>query len=421
MKSTKNIIIKSRRIVSLFAMISLSLSGCSLVTSDTIAGTKPVGSNSSQPSTMSGTAIMPGTVPKKGTTTESSTKTSPASADPRITKAEVIPDEKFKSILERLTLEEKIKQMLLVHYDAALSEKADGAEYGGYLFFGDFFKERKPDEVTNLLKTLTDRSNTPYPLLFAVDEEGGTVNRISRFKQYREKKFSAPQQIFKESKIEGLIQDTRDKSEFLKGLGINLNLAPVADLSTDPDSFIYDRTLGLPVAETAVGISAMVRAMKEENILSSLKHFPGYGDNVDTHQTIAVDGSSFQELEKRLEPFRAGIEAGADTLMVSHIIMKAFDKDLPASLSLKVHAYIRTELGFNGVIMTDDLQMKGLTDKTKDPFVTAVLAGNDLLITADPESAVGSITKAVREKKISEIQIDEAVLRVLKLKASLYR
>lgn len=417
----------------LIVVLSLNLSGCNALTSETQSTTKPDDSNAT------GFSTVPGGVPRTDTNTTNLTgpnptnangtransttasTTSPNSSSPSLTNSEALSDAKFKTILSTLTLEEKIKQMLLVHFDPTASEASDGADYGGYLFFADFFKEREPAQVSSLLKKLNDRSNTPYPLLFAVDEEGGTVNRISVFAQYREQKFRAPQQIYKQNGIAGLIEDTRDKSIFLKKLGINLNLAPVADVSTDPNSFIYPRTLGLSVAETAAGISAIVKTMKKETVLSSLKHFPGYGDNGDTHQTIAVDGSTLGELKERLKPFRAGIEAGADTLMVSHIIIKAFDEELPASLSVKAHAYIRSELGFNGVIITDDLQMKGLTEITKEPFVQAVLAGNDLLITADPDTAVQTISKAVKAKTISESQIDEAVLRILKLKATLKR
>lgn len=397
-------------------VVGLSLFGCSLAPSETTSVTTLTDSkNSTIGSLSSATTKHPETTNlDPNPTTSSLNPTSPSKNHPTTSSGDAV-----EQILEKLSLEEKIKQMLVVHFDESMVEQADAGKYGGYLFFASFFKDRQPVDVSLIIEKISERSNTPYPVLFAVDEEGGTVNRISQFTQYRTQKFQSPQKIVKESGVDGLILDTRDKSRFLKKLGINLNLAPVADVSTDSNSFIYSRTLGLSIDETSFAIGAMVRTMKEENMISSIKHFPGYGDNVDTHEEVAVDGSSLEALADRLKPFQAGIDAGAPTLMVSHIIMKAFDEKLPASLSTKAHAYIRTQLGFSGVIITDDLQMKGLTKITERPFVAAVLAGNDLLITNDPDTAVESIANAVKDGTIAERQINEAVRRVLKLKASL--
>lgn len=325
----------------------------------------------------------------------------------------------IRRTLSNLTLSEKIRQLLLVHYEEGLSQTTAGGQYGGYLYFSDFFSEGTPQSVKKTIRSLNERSDTPFPLLHAVDEEGGSVTRISQFPQFRSARFKAPRLILKSEGLAGLVRDTTEKARFLKELGINLNLAPVADVAADPESFIYPRTLGVGGEETAQGIAAMVRAMGEEGLGSSLKHFPGYGDNVDTHQAVAVDPAGLKALDRRLVPFRAGIAAGADTLMVSHIILPVFDKKLPASLSKAVHDYIRRDLGFDGIIITDDLGMTGLTEVTREPFRAAVLAGNDLLITADPEAAVRSISQAVAQGDLSEVQLDEAVFRVLSLKARL--
>lgn len=426
---TKKSFPRIRKALSLMAICSLTLSGCSLITLDNNA-------TSTRKLTASGSFTSPGSSSSAGTTVQSRTSlqgptgpltshpatTSPALTGPSTTSPMTTggsrSEERIKGILEGLTLEAKVRQMLLVHGSATISTRT-AADYAGYIFFADFFRDRTPDEVRTLLEKINSRTNVPFPMLFAVDEEGGTVNRISGFSQYRETKFPSPRKIYQQAGLSGLVLDTRDKAMFLKGLGINFNLAPVADVSSDPESFIYPRTLGLSTDETASAIRAMILTMTEENILSSLKHFPGYGDNVDTHQAIAVDDSTMPDLEQRLKPFQAGIDAGADTLMVSHIIIRAFDENVPASLSGKAHAYIRQVMGFNGVILTDDLQMKGLTQITDDPFAAAVLAGNDLLITDEPDQAVQSIIKAVEDQVISEGQIEASVLRVLTLKASL--
>ncbi len=410
-----------------FVLILLNLVGCNLAPSETTLVTKITDSNNSTsgswpiPSTYNpGTTVLNTT--SANTTSANTTSvntTSVYTTNPSTALPITNPEEAIYQVIEKLTLEEKVKQMLVVHFDETTGEAANAGEYGGYLFFADFFKDRQPADVKRLLKQISEKSNTPYPLLLAVDEEGGTVNRISGFTQYRSQKFKAPQKIVNDEGIPGLIQDTKEKAQFLKELGINLNLAPVADVSTNPNSFIYSRTLGVSIDETSLAIAAMIKTMKEANILSCLKHFPGYNDNVDTHEAVAVDGSSITELTKRLKPFQAGIRAGASTLMVSHIVIKAFDEKLPASLSAKAHEFIRRELGFQGVIITDDLQMKGLTKITDDPFAMAVTSGNDLLITDDPTTALESIVQAVKDKTIDESQIDAALVRLFKLKATL--
>lgn len=412
--------------ISVLGLLTAGLSGCSPASDGT------VNSGVIRETTTAGTTskvTQPGRVPAVTTTAVSITKpltkpigtaaTTSAVPETNTERTSAEPEDPIARIIDQMTLDQKIRQMLLVHFPIQYGSTSQTVEYGGYLFFSDFFKERTPKEVTSLLKKINDHSEVPLPVLFAVDEEGGTVNRISLFSQYGVERFKSPQEIYENGGIEALIKDTDSKAHFLKNLGINLNLAPVADVSSDPNSFIYDRTMGLSAHDTAAAISAITAEMKKEQMLSSLKHFPGYGDNVDTHTDIAIDNSTLAQLKSRLEPFRAGINSGADSLMVSHIIMTVFDQSLPASLSVRAHQYIREDLNFKGVIMTDDLQMKGLTKVTDEPFVAAVLAGNDLLITDDPEGAVKTIRTAVANKTISEAQIDESLLRILKMKASL--
>ncbi len=208
--------------------------------------------------------------------------------------------------------------------------------------------------------TRTPPRSTPASLLIGSDEEGGTVTRASRNPNLFEKPFSSPQKLAAQATEHGSIfsEDAWEKNSALLALGINVNLAPVADVSTDPADFIYDRALGQDAAATADYAAQVVTAMRESGIGSVLKHFPGYGSNADTHTGIALDERSLETFRQSdFLPFAAGIEAGEGTaaVLVSHNIMAAVDSDLPASLSPAVHDLLREELGFTGVAMTDDL------------------------------------------------------------------
>ena len=156
--------------------------------------------------------------------------------------------------------------------------------------------------------------------------------------------------------------------------------------------------------------------MNEEGISSTLKHFPGYGNNEDTHTGIAYDNRPMSTFESSdFLPFLAGIKAGAPAVLVSHNIVNCMDSGAPASLSKEVHRILREELGFTGVIMTDDLAMQAIPSYTggQDPSVMAFQAGNDILLTSDLAGGVAAIKQAVTDGTITEQEINERALRIL--------
>lgn len=173
---------------------------------------------------------------------------------------------------------------------------------------------------------------------------------------------------------------------------------------------------------TAEYARRVVKVMGEEQMGSVLKHFPGYGDNVDTHTGIAVDEREMEQFRQEdFLPFQAGIEAGAGAVLVSHNIVLCMDEDTPASLSPEVHRILREELGFGGVIMTDDLSMDAITEYAgaKEAAVLAVEAGNDLLCCTDFEVQAAAVLAAVQDGRISEERIEESARRVLAWKQAL--
>lgn len=164
--------------------------------------------------------------------------------------------------------------------------------------------------------------------------------------------------------------------------------------------------------------------MAEDGMGSVLKHFPGYGNNVDTHTGIAVDQRPLESFTSSdFLPFQAGMESGGGktAVLVSHNIMTAVDGDLPASLSPKVHGLLRTDLGFDGVVMTDDLAMEAVAAYSADGAVAvmALEAGNDLVITTDYRTQIPKVLEALESGALSEETIDTACRRVLTWKQNL--
>ena len=259
-------------------------------------------------------------------------------------------------------------------------------------------------------------------MLIGVDEEGGTVVRISSNPNLRSEKFKSPKELFLEGGFEKIASDTKEKCELLSSLGINVNLAPVADVSTDPNDFIYSRSLGQNPEQTANFVETVVKTSSENNISSVLKHFPGYGNNVDTHTGIAIDNRDYSSFESSdFIPFERGIKANAQGILVSHNIVKSMDENYPASLSPSVHDILRNKLNFTGVIMTDDLAMDAISLYTngEDPAVLAVLAGNDILILSDYETSFNNLLSAAENGELDLSIIDKAVFRVLAWKYSM--
>ena len=340
--------------------------------------------------------------------------------------------ERARERLAALTVEEKVGQMFFARRPER-SSAADAAAWhlGGYVLFGRDYEDSEGSWLTReafLQSIQADQTaaaaDTGIPLLIGSDEEGGTVTRASRNPNLFDARFPSPQALLSVGGTETLAADAADKSQGLLELGINVNLAPVCDVSTNAQDFIYDRTCGLMASDTAQAVAVQVEAMRAAGIGSVLKHFPGYGSNTDTHTGAAVDQRPLEAFQQEdFLPFAAGIEAGGDTtaVLVSHNTMAAVDDQLPASLSPAVHALLREELGFDGVAITDDLAMEAVSDEhfSTPAAVLAVLAGNDLLISSDYAVQIPQVLAAVEDGTIPMERIDEAVTRVLVWKEAL--
>ena len=319
-------------------------------------------------------------------------------------------------MIENMTTEELVGQMFLARCPSDESAVTDIETYhlGGYVLFGRDFEDQTAASVQNQIDLYQEAAQ--IPLLMAVDEEGGTVCRVSSQPLLRSQKFDSPRNLYSQGGETLLLNTEQEKCRLLAQLGINVNMAPVCDITTDPQAFMYDRSLGLDPQLTGSCIAQMVEIMNENSVGSVLKHFPGYGNNTDTHVGIAIDDRPLSQLSQAdLIPFSYGIEAGCGAILVSHTIVTCLDDQLPASLSKKVISYIREELHFDGVVMTDDLAMGAITAQygEGEAAVMAVLAGNDVICCTQYRQQYDAVLEAVNSGRISTTRIHEAVSRIL--------
>lgn len=326
-----------------------------------------------------------------------------------------------RTLLDGMTLEEKVGQLFLARCPAEnAAQKVTDFHLGGYILFGQDFKDKTKADAAANIQSYQDAAKVP--MLIAVDEEGGTVNRVSRYKNFRSIPFKSPQDLYKEGGFDLIQTDAADKCRLLSGLGINVNMAPVADITTDANAFMYKRSFAKDATETGKYVSYVTTVMEAEKMGSVLKHFPGYGNAADSHTAITYDERPLDQFySEDFVPFREGIAAGADAILVNHNIVTSMDADNPASLSPNVHQILREELGFTGVIVTDDLYMDAIrtTMEIGEAAVRAVEAGNDLLCVTEFEQQVPAVIDAVHAGRLTEERIEQSVMRILLWKIDL--
>lgn len=336
------------------------------------------------------------------------------------TTIETSEGEKNKVIEDRLatmTLEEKVGQLFWARVPSNhQTEDLQSYHLSGYILFGRDFEGRSIEDIKALTKSY--QAAAKIPLLIGSDEEGGTVTRISSI---LETPFQSPMALYQQGGMEAVLSDTKEKAELLRSVGINAGLFPVADLARNQSAFIYDRTIGQDASTTASYVQQVVEELKQSKVGSTLKHFPGYGDNGDSHTAIIQDNRSLDELRQAdFLPFQAGIDAGADSVLVSHNILSKIDT-VPSSISPKITDLLRKELHFKGVILTDDFDMAGLADfvSQEEAAFQVIVAGNDLILGSSYQTQIPYILKKISSGELTEERIDESVRRILTWKYDL--
>lgn len=332
-----------------------------------------------------------------------------------------------RETLESMTLREKVCQMFMVFAsDLAGQERATRAgastraalekfPVGGVLYDAGNMVDK--EQVRTMLETT--QSYSRIPLIFTCDEEGGRVGRLMRTVGTTR---LGPMLSYADLGPETARTNARTIAQDMASLGFNTDLAPVADVWSNPaNTVIGDRAYSSDFSQAAQLIPAAVEGFHAGGVACTLKHFPGHGDTMeDSHNGMAYVNKSADELRaEELAPFRAGISAGADMVMVGHLTVSDLDGE-PAPFSYKlVTELLREELGFQGVVITDSLKMKAITNRysSGEAAVKAVQAGVDLLLCpADLEESVEALLDAVERGELSETRIDESVLRILEMK-----
>lgn len=330
-------------------------------------------------------------------------------------------------IMENMTLEEKVGQLFLLHYPGDGSGTVAQAQSliekyhpGGYLVFAAMFQNSNPTAVRQKIADTQSASN--IPLLFSVDEEGGIaasgnrVVRISKYSQYGHAEFQSPQELKAAGGLSAVTADSKDKAAFLKDLGLNINHAPVADVSA-PGGMMYGRTWGGDGVETAEYVETLIKAYDGTGVGTTMKHFPGYGaTSADTHNGFAVNDLTRDEFDHNdLLPFYSGIAAGGQSVMVTHNTINCLDTENPASLSPAVYNLLRNEMRFDGVAMTDDLAMGAITNFTGEgqASLRALQAGADMAMTSTPDSDIPTVLAAVKNGSLTLSEVEEKCRRIL--------
>ena len=342
--------------------------------------------------------------------------------------------------MQTMTLEEKVGQVLMVHFHGeAANENArsliQDTKVGGIIYYNWANKLSSPEQVKTLslgLQKLTEANRLPIPIFIAADQEGGVVNRLNQGFT----KFPGNKALGMTDKPELAEEAASAMGQELRMAGINMNLAPVADVNINPrNPIIGVRSFGEDPETVITFAKKALQGFKNSQIIATLKHFPGHGDvEIDSHEDLPRVNKSLAELERvELLPF-ARLSSFADVIMTAHILVPALDAENCSILSEKTLTYLKDTIGFRGVIIADSLVMEGVLKKchtVDEAAIQALNAGCDILLLGgrqlvgshdlelashDIQRIHQSIVTAVKTGRVTEARLNEAVEKVIKLK-----
>lgn len=342
--------------------------------------------------------------------------------------ARALTDAEIEATLNRMSIDEKIGQLLIVGIGGKQVSQVAKAHItkrfaGGIILFRRNIQS--PQQVANLtteLQQVAVQTPNAIPLFIAIDQEGGIVTRLKKGATVFPGNLALGA-----TRSESLAEKAGEITAIeLSAVGINLNFAPVMDINTNPrNPVIGVRAYGdSPMLVSQLG-TAYIRGLQANGVLATAKHFPGHGDtHVDSHKklpTVGHDEARMNAVE--LAPFRAAIEARVAAMMSAHILYPALDADTPATLSHRVlTGLLREQLGFEGLIITDDLEMQAIDAhyQTGNAAVMAIQAGADLVMVPwtlkKQQQAYNALRNAVKRGKISRTRLEASVRRILKTK-----
>lgn len=321
--------------------------------------------------------------------------------------------------VSKMTTEQMAGQIIIGVCKNDETAAADISKYGlgGYLYESEKFDYLSVDEVKSLISSYGQ--NAKIPMIMAAKEEGGNVNSISDHDAFNEYNFDSPRNLYAEGGLEAVKNVEQQKADLLSSIGINLNMAPVLDMAEEFNQIMYSRSLGADLLGTCQYAETVTEISQSKGVSVALKHFPGYGTILDTTEPVVEDTRTYSEIENNdIKPFKSGIDSGAHVVMVSNVVVQNIDSAHTAALSADVHKILRDNLMFTGLIITDNLDNADYSAYAdgKDVAVAAVLAGNDMILVSDYESAYMSIVSAVNEGIIDTQTLQKACTRVLAYK-----
>jgi len=336
----------------------------------------------------------------------------------------------IETIISEMTLRQKVGQLFMVNlYGTQLStadiELLTTVQPGAVSIFGYNTEGQSPEQVRQLINTM--QRNSQIPLIVSTDHEGGRVQRIQNGVT------QLPSPLF----LGAITTPTPIESvgfavgQELRALGVNMNLAPVADLSTRIDLLrrvrvMNSRTWGEVPARVGWQVAAYSDGMAQAGVIGVLKHFPGHGGTPDTHAgLVAVDVDEETAYAQAFNAFAIAIENGVPAVMVGHLIYTDFDNEYPATLSPILMNILRNDFGFDGVIMSDAMDMGALAENyyVPDAAVQFFMAGGDMFVTgpyltrSNLNGSIDAVINAVETGELSEARVDASVRRILQLKA----
>lgn len=343
---------------------------------------------------------------------------------------EELLDEIVEGCISEMSLEDRVAGLFIVTPESltgvdkvvragdSTKEALEKYPVGGLIYFKQNIQSK--EQITEMLGNTVSMSK--YPIFLAVDEEGGSVARAAE--ALKLEKTDTAAKIGESGDANQAYETYKEIGTYLTEYGFNLNFAPVADVLTDPEnSSIGDRSFGSDADVVSSMVSFSIKGLEEAGVTACMKHFPGQGDaDGDTHEGLAVSDRTLEEIkETELKPFAAGMEAGAQMIMVGHFTVPSIDEEnVPASLSKKVITnLLREEMGYNGVVITDALNMSAISEyyDSSQAAIMALKAGADMiLMPEDFEAAYEGVLAAVKDGTISEARINDSLKRVYRIK-----
>lgn len=307
----------------------------------------------------------------------------------------------------KMDIKKKLYQMFILGLDGGGYEKALEDGLGGIIFFTkDIHSAKQFQELNKYIK-----SRALIEPFLSIDQEGGRVERTENI--HKGKKYLSAKYAY-EKGADFLQKQTDEIAKELKSFGINLNFAPCIDVNTNPaNPIIGERAFSNKVEEVIKAEKIVSEVYRENGIIPCVKHFPGHGDaNADSHLTLPEIELSLKEMkETHIKPFAAAVKDGIEMVMAAHLHCTCFEKNvIPTSLSRNAISYLRSELGFKGVVVSDDMIMKGVADfGIAEAIETGIRAGLNMFIFRNSNSEIINVIEQLAKKAQTDVELFEKI------------